>query len=51
MKKSVKKLIKKFEKKNQGLKVKYVSGDAAPFEVYNSGGLISVLKIHQLMER
>lgn len=44
MKKSIKKLIKKFKKLEPTLKVKYISNHFACIEIYNSGGLISVLE-------
>jgi hypothetical protein len=51
MKKSIKKLIKKYKKIEPDLKVKYKPKYFASIEIYNKGGLISVLEPYQLKQR
>ena len=51
MKKSIKKLIKKFKKIEPKLKVKYKPKQYASIEIYNKGGLISVLEPYHLRQR
>lgn len=51
MKKSIKKLIKKFKKIEPNLKVKYKPEQYASIEIYNKGGLISVLEPYQLRQQ
>ena len=51
MKKSIKKLIKKFKKIEPKLKVKYKPEHYASIEIQNKGGLISVLEPYQLRQQ
>jgi hypothetical protein len=51
MKKSIKKLIKKYKKIEPDLKFKYKPKYFASIEIYNKGGLISVLEPYQLKQR
>lgn len=51
MKKSIKKLIKKYKKIEPDLKVKYKPKYFGSIEIYNKGGLISVLEPYQLRQR
>jgi hypothetical protein len=44
MEKSIKKLIKEYKKLKPNCKVKYIKEHYASLEIYNSGGLISVLE-------
>jgi len=50
MKKSIKKLIKKFKKIEPKLKIKY-STEHYSIEIYNKGGLISVLEPYELRQK
>ena len=50
MEKEIKKLIKEFKKLKSELKVKYEENNFAGIEIYNSGGLISVLELHEFSE-
>ena len=50
MKKSIKKLIKEYEKIKPNCKVKYIEEHYASIEIHNSGGLISVLEPFELRQ-
>ena len=50
MKKSIKKLIKEYKKLKPNRKVKYIEEHYACIEIYNSGGLISVLEPFELRQ-
>lgn len=50
VKKSIKKLIKKLEKINPDLKVRFKKNHFDSIKIYNKGGLISVLEPFELQQ-
>ena len=50
MKKSIKKLIKEYKKLKPNCKLKCIKEHYACIEIYNSGGLISVLEPFELRQ-